>query len=72
MAPFDGYAIAHRDSWFAGLYVTVIGEHGYVRNVHLSRVGKLGAVRTGDVVGSVGATGDARGPHDHFDGIHGR
>lgn len=67
VAPFDGYAIAHRDSWFAGLYVTVIGEHGYARNVHLSRFAKLGAVRTGDVVGYVGATGDARGPHDHFE-----
>lgn len=67
VAPFDGYAIGHRDSWFAGLYVTVFGEHGYARNVHLSRFGKLGAVRTGDVVGYVGATGDARGPHDHFE-----
>ena len=67
VAPFDGYAVGHRDSWFAGLYVTVIGPHGYVRNVHLSRFGRLGEVRTGDIVGYVGATGDARGPHDHFE-----
>lgn len=67
VAPFDGYAIAHRDSWFAGLYVTVIGRHGYVRNAHLSRFGRLGEVHRGDVVGYVGATGDARGPHDHFE-----
>jgi murein DD-endopeptidase MepM/ murein hydrolase activator NlpD len=67
VAPFDGYAVAHRDSWFAGLYVTVLGRRGYVRNVHLSRTGKLGEVRAGDVVGYVGATGDARGPHDHFE-----
>jgi Peptidase family M23 len=67
VAPFDGYAIAHRDGWFAGLWVTVLGRRGYVRNVHLSRFGKLGEVRTGDVVGYVGATGDARGPHDHLE-----
>ena len=66
-APFGGFAVAHRDNWFAGLYVTVLGKRGYVRNVHLSRVGKLGDVKTGDVVGYVGATGDARGPHNHFE-----
>jgi murein DD-endopeptidase MepM/ murein hydrolase activator NlpD len=67
LAPFPGFAVAHRDSWFAGLYVTVLGRQGYVRNVHLSRVGRLGEVRTGDVIGYVGSTGDARGPHDHFE-----
>ncbi len=27
-APFDGFAVAHHDGWFAGLWVTVVGERG--------------------------------------------
>lgn len=65
-APFAGLAVAHRDNWFAGLYVTVVGAQGYVRNAHLSRVTRLGYVGTGDVIGYVGSTGDASGPHDHI------
>jgi hypothetical protein len=66
-APFDGLAVAHGDSWFAGRWVTVLGANGYVRNDHLSRFGKLGFVKAGTIIGYVGATGDARGPHDHFE-----
>jgi Peptidase family M23 len=66
-APFDGLAVAHSDDWFAGHYVTVVGLHGYVRNGHMSRFGHLGFVKAGTIIGYVGETGDARGPHDHFE-----
>jgi murein DD-endopeptidase MepM/ murein hydrolase activator NlpD len=66
-APFDGLAVAHADDWFAGRYVHVVGARGYVNNVHLSRFGHLGYVKAGAIVGYVGETGDARGPHDHFE-----
>jgi Peptidase family M23 len=66
-APFDGFAQAHADNWFAGRYVTVIGREGYVRNGHLSRFGKLGYVRAGTIIGYVGESGDAASPHDHFE-----
>ena len=66
-APFNGFALAHSDNWFAGKYVTVIGAEGYVRNGHLSRFGRLGFVKAGTIIGYVGETGDARSPHDHFE-----
>jgi hypothetical protein len=66
-APFDGLAVAHSDNWFAGNYVTVVGERGYVRNGHLSRFGHLGEVKAGTIIGYVGETGDATSTHDHFE-----
>jgi hypothetical protein len=66
-APFSGLVVAHSDDWFAGRYLTVVGREGFARNAHLSRFAHLGYVRAGTVIGYVGASGDARDPHDHFD-----
>jgi peptidase M23-like protein len=68
-APFSGLAVGHRDSWFAGRYVTVVGAKGYVRNGHLNRFGTLGYVRAGTIIGYVGDSGDAApgATHDHFE-----
>ena len=66
VAPFDGVAEASSNE-LGGLAVKVFGEFGYVYNAHLSGYGKLGDVKAGDVIGYVGATGDAGGYHDHFE-----
>lgn len=65
-APFDGVAVA-ADNPLGGIAVKVYGETGYVYNAHLSAYGQLGEVRAGDVIGYVGSTGNASGPHDHFE-----
>jgi murein DD-endopeptidase MepM/ murein hydrolase activator NlpD len=66
VAPFDGVAsVSH--SFLGGLGVYVHGEYGYVYNAHLSELGTLGDVETGDVIGYVGSTGHSSGPHDHFE-----
>jgi murein DD-endopeptidase MepM/ murein hydrolase activator NlpD len=66
LAPFDGLASAGRDK-LGGFTVRVYGSEGYVYNAHLSHFGQLGWVHTGDVIGYVGSTGDAQGPHDHVE-----
>jgi murein DD-endopeptidase MepM/ murein hydrolase activator NlpD len=66
LAPFDGTAVDARNH-IGGLAVKVYGEFGYVYNAHLSAYGTLGPVKAGDVIGYVGATGNAGGPHDHFE-----
>jgi murein DD-endopeptidase MepM/ murein hydrolase activator NlpD len=66
VAPFDGIAESGHN-WLGGNAVYVRGADGYVYNAHLSAYGKLGEVKAGDVIGYVGATGDAGGPHDHFE-----
>jgi murein DD-endopeptidase MepM/ murein hydrolase activator NlpD len=65
-APFEGRAVV-APSPAGGLGVSVYGKYGYVYNAHLSRLGKLGEVQAGDIVGYVGQTGHATGPHDHFE-----
>ena len=66
VAPFDGTAVATPNK-LGGLAVEVWGADGYVYNAHLSAYGHLGEVKTGEVIGYVGSTGDAGGPHDHFE-----
>ena len=66
VAPFDGTAVSATND-LGGIAVKVYGEHGYVHNAHLSRLGTLGPVEKGDVIGYVRATGNAGGPHDHVE-----
>jgi murein DD-endopeptidase MepM/ murein hydrolase activator NlpD len=66
VAPFDGTAVDVTND-LGGNAVNVYGEFGYVYNAHLSEFGQLGPVEKGDVIGYVGATGNAGGPHDHFE-----
>jgi peptidoglycan hydrolase CwlO-like protein len=67
-APFSGRA-SSSNGGLGGLEVYVYGSEGYVFNAHLSRVGQLGSVSAGTVVGYVGASGNASGgaTHDHFE-----
>jgi murein DD-endopeptidase MepM/ murein hydrolase activator NlpD len=65
-APFDGTAQV-ASNHIGGMAVSVYGQYGYVYNAHLSRLGKLGPVHAGDIVGYVGHTGDTSANHDHFE-----
>jgi murein DD-endopeptidase MepM/ murein hydrolase activator NlpD len=66
LAPFDGY-VSSSSSELGGLEIRVFGDAGYAYNAHASSVVRYGWVHAGTVVGYVGITGDATGPHDHFE-----
>jgi murein DD-endopeptidase MepM/ murein hydrolase activator NlpD len=67
-APFDGYA-SDATNPYGGKSVKVAGAYGYTYNAHLTSIVKLGPVKAGDVIGTVGSDGLAGGvtPHDHFE-----
>lgn len=74
-APDGGVVIAINSAWkpggyFGGNYVKVRGDEGYTFYMgHMSKTNtKLNArVSEGQVIGYVGQTGEATGPHIHFE-----
>jgi hypothetical protein len=66
VAPFDGYASSSH-SKLGGLEIRVFGDAGYIYNAHAASTAQLGWVGAGAVVGYVGVSGDATGPHDHIE-----
>jgi murein DD-endopeptidase MepM/ murein hydrolase activator NlpD len=70
-APFDGVVETGTEK-YAGKFVKLWGEEGFVTMLHLSRWEEPAApesdeVEAGDVVGYVGITGNASSPHVHFE-----
>ena len=67
-SPFDGVARDATNS-IGGISVIVQGSVGWVYNAHMSRIGSLGSVQAGDIIGYVGMTGasGAGVNHNHFE-----
>jgi murein DD-endopeptidase MepM/ murein hydrolase activator NlpD len=68
-ATSSGTARVKPDTWPAGNYLAIIGVRYKTAYAHLSRyaVQDGQAIQRGDLIGYVGATGDASGPHLHYE-----
>lgn len=65
-APFDGW-VRFGQSPRGGKWFKLVGGGGYVYGAHMSGFGpKSGRVRTSDILGYVGRTGNARATHPHL------
>lgn len=67
VAVADGYAVSSYNSLGGNSVWVESPGRGATYYAHLSRYGTLGRVSAGTVIGYVGATGDASGPHLHFE-----
>lgn len=72
-APIDGLITQGIDKR-GGTIIKLWGNGGHFYIAHLSRYGKSGRVKHGDVIGYVGDSGEARGgpPHAHIEWHPGR
>lgn len=67
LAPVDG-VVTHRWDTIGGWsFDLVTGDGDYYFGTHMSGFGKAGEVRAGEVIGSMGDTGNAQGVHLHFE-----
>ena len=67
LAPVDG-VVTHRWDTIGGWSFDLVAEDGdYYFGTHMSGFGKAGEVRAGEVIGSMGDTGNAQGVHLHLE-----
>jgi murein DD-endopeptidase MepM/ murein hydrolase activator NlpD len=68
-ATHSGIAQVKPDTWPAGNYLSITGERYKTAYAHLSRYAVQDGqqIRRGDLIGYVGATGQASGPHLHYE-----
>jgi len=68
-ATHSGTAQVKPNTWPAGNYLAIVGDGYKTAHAHLNRYAVQDGqqVQRGDVIGYVGATGDASGPHLHYE-----